>query len=357
MHIIMDMENISWFAEQSELYSKQLLPNTVIQQITGVFGILGNIIVLLMYTRYIHDTKGTRYFIPILALVDLAGCISNVTKFQLEDTMRYFYANLWLCRALQFFMVLFGILSALMIFVIALQRYLLICRPLGPQMTIKRRRLTCLIAFVLAFGGAATSTPFIEVDVYKVENASAPAICMFGTPSVRTFYYGGLCVWTIITIIGTFCLYIPVIRRINKRFYFKNRNCPEISTTETVMTVNTVSLENIKSSSVHPITAAVNETPSKTTAQESTREKHTRKISIMFLVIIIVYVVSFIPPLITSVITAIYGIPDEGYRLNFYFIFIRFNLLNHISNPYIYWFFDINFREKLKKLFSFGHFC
>ena len=335
----MDMENISWFAQQSELHSNHLLPNTVIQLIAGVLGILGNSIVLLVYTQYIHDTKGTRYFIPILALVDLAGCISNVTKFQQEDTMRYFYANLWLCRALQFSMVLCGILSALLIFVIALQRYLLICRPLGPQMTIKRRRLTFLITFVLAFGGAVPSIPFIETQLYEVENATAtaPAICVFGSTIIGILYYGGLCLWTIINIIGTFCLYIPVIKRINKRFYFKKRNFPKPSTTETVFK------ENEQSPSVHHITAAEKEISSKAKATHSTREKHTRKISIMFLVIIIVYVVSFLPPLITSVVTAIYGIPYEGYRLNFYVICIRFNLLNHISNPYIYWFFDTNF--------------
>ena len=36
----------------------------------GVLGVLGNNIVPLMCSRYIRDTKGTRYFITVLDLMD-----------------------------------------------------------------------------------------------------------------------------------------------------------------------------------------------------------------------------------------------------------------------------------------------
>lgn len=87
----------------SKRYSDRLIPNTVIHLTEGAIGIFGNIIVLVMYSRYIADKNGTRYFIPVLAVVDLMGCLSNVVQFQLDNTMRYTYPDVHLCKTLFFF--------------------------------------------------------------------------------------------------------------------------------------------------------------------------------------------------------------------------------------------------------------
>lgn len=118
-------------------YSDRLTLNTVIHLTEGVIGVFGNIIVLVMYSRYIADKNGTRYFIPALAVVDLMGCLSNVVQFQLDNTMRYTYPDVRLCKTLSFLMIMSGGLSAHLIFAIALQRYLMICRPFCQQMTRK----------------------------------------------------------------------------------------------------------------------------------------------------------------------------------------------------------------------------
>ena len=358
----MNMENYTWFVTQTELHSTQLLPNTVIQLIAGVLGILGNTIVLLMYTRYIQDNTGTRYFIPILALVDLVGCISNVTKFQLEDSVQYFYPSLGLCKTLSFCMVLFGTHSALLISMIALQRYLLICRPFGQQMTIGRRRLAILITFVLSSGGAGPSLYIAGIREYPIHNISEtlPSTCNFGYGSrVRIPYFGSLLVGSIITIIATICLYIPVVKTIYRRFHNQKAQSNDREKTNatqvTVFVLETGQRTNEQSFSEHEITSTSDETQKKSTNnQKGSREKMTRKISQMFFMIIVIYVVSFVTSLITTVYANIYGPPREGYRLNIYFFFLRFNLLNHISNPYIYWYFDIKFRQEL---YNFCHSC
>lgn len=92
----------------SDQHSKQLLPNTVLELIFGAFGVSGNSIVLLMYTRFITDKSGTRYFIPILALVDLTGCVSSVTSFYLDNTMGYVYPSANLCKTMMFLIIMSG---------------------------------------------------------------------------------------------------------------------------------------------------------------------------------------------------------------------------------------------------------
>lgn len=104
----------------SEEYSEQLLPNTVTHLIELAFGVFGNTIVLVMYSRYIADKSGTRYFIPILALVDLIGCLSNVTQFHLDNTMRFVYPSIHLCKTTSFLMIMSGGFSAHLILTIAL---------------------------------------------------------------------------------------------------------------------------------------------------------------------------------------------------------------------------------------------
>lgn len=357
----MDAKTYTWFVTQTELHSQQLLPNTVIQLLAGVFGVLGNSIVLLMYSRYIQDSTGSRYFIPILAVVDLAGCVSNVIEFHLEDTLQYFYPDLILCKACSFLMIMLGSLSALLIFVIALQRYLLICRPFGQQMTTGRRRVAIFVSVLLACAGATPAFHFAELRKFEVMNVTGilPSVCSFGYGSkVMLPYIGTLLFGSIITIICTVCVYIPVIRKIHKRFHSKTNQRKwgprETSSAgmDTSVMVKTVSTKYEENFSEHVMRSTAESIPVKTIkTKKPYREQKNRYISIMFMTIIIVYIVSFVTSLITSVYETLNGKPENGDMLNMYYFFIRFNLLNHISNPYIYWFFDVKFRLELHNLF------
>lgn len=62
--------------------------NTVLNLIEGGIGVFGNIIVFVMY---FVDESTMRYFISVLALVDLIGCLSYVLYFHLDNTIRYIY--------------------------------------------------------------------------------------------------------------------------------------------------------------------------------------------------------------------------------------------------------------------------
>ncbi|XP_022312604.2 uncharacterized protein LOC111117723 [Crassostrea virginica] len=356
----------------SDDYSYQMLPNTFVHVIAGAFGVFGNALVLFVYSRYIQDNSGTRYFIPILAFVDFVGCVSNVTQFHLDNTMRYIYPNVYLCKVLSFLMIMTGGFSAHLILVIALQRYMMICRPLAQQMNRKYCRIAIAIICIISAGYASPVLKFGGLyDTYvnqMVENSTRKvhvSICHFddGTNGWRVMvpYFGTLLLLSFINIIVTSGLYIPVTKTIYRTLSpgrgMRASRVLEGDTNMTSRETQSTSVERFAMVEMSRQSIRANGTLSTTlTTPASSREQRARKnISVMFLVIIIVYVVSYLTSLVTQIHSFATGIPLEGYRLNIYFFCLRFNLLNHIANPYIYWFYDIKFRQEVCRFCCHGH--
>jgi hypothetical protein len=348
----------------SQEYSDQFLPNTVIQMIEAIFGILGNSIVLLMYTKYVQDKTVTRYFIPILAVVDLVGCLSNIIYYHLDNTMRYIFPSVYLCKTLLFFVIMTGGFSAHTILAIALQRYLIICRPFGQQMSRKLCRICIVLIFLSTIGYAAPMLKFGGFKNVMIDRNSGNAtrntsvfICVLydGTngPEVMVPYFGTLLLLTLINIVITSVLYISVTKIIYKRLSPSNRN--EVS--KNLEGSTSITSKETQQSSVKKFTIMeypsndVKQTSSKPAAKNNRyrEQKARRNISMMFLVIIIVYVVSYLTSLVTQIHNFVTDIYSNGYVRNLYIFFLRFNLINHIANPYIYWLFDMKFRDELRK--------
>lgn len=331
----------------SERYSEKLFPNTVLDLIEGGIGVFGNITVLVMYSRYIVDKSMTRYFIPILAFVDLLGCLSNVVHFHLDNTMRYIYPGVHLCKTLFFLMIMSGGISAHLIFAIALQRYLMICRPFGQQMTRKYCRIAVVTISLFSFGYAAPVLKFAglnkgwRVSFCHLDDGSHGS-------NVMVPYFGSLLLLSFINIVATFCMYIPVVKTIYRTLSQNNIHGDR---------ANVVQDQDIHVSSKYTQNIGVEKMTTNDArlkikdALESNREQNARKrISVMFLIIIIVYAVSYLTSLSAQIYVFTAKEAVSGYRFNISVFCLRFNLLNHIANPYIYWFHDIRFRKELKKL-------
>lgn len=366
----------------SKRYSDRLIPNTVIHLTEGAIGIFGNIIVLVMYSRYIADKNGTRYFIPVLAVVDLMGCLSNVVQFQLDNTMRYTYPDVHLCKTLFFLMIMSGGLSAHLIFAISLQRYLMICRPFGQQMTRKYCRLAFVIFVLFSFGYAAPVLKFggfNEIKIWlkrKSGNVNRTFSFTIGSchfddgshgPRVMVPYFGTLLVLSFMNIIATSGLYIPVTKTIYRTLSSNKNHGNRVSrmldgdTPISSKETHSTSVEKIKMSEIPQQSQNTKSKCSgteikagpgiKSALQETDREQKARKrISVMFLIIIIIYVVSYLTSLTTQVYNFVTTEHMSGYRWNINMFCLRLNLLNHIANPYIYWFYDVKFRKELQKL-------
>ena len=139
-------------------FSDIILSNFVLLIIGGVVGLIGNAVIIFFYTCRIKD-KGERYFIPLLALVDLFGCMIYPVFYPLESWSSV------VCRIFSFLQICIPGISGHMLLLISIQRYLLVCRPFGPRMTKFWKRVSFGIVCVISL---AYSIPMlVTAEVYE----------------------------------------------------------------------------------------------------------------------------------------------------------------------------------------------
>jgi hypothetical protein len=341
----------------SEKYSDSLLPNTVVEMVEVLFGIVGNLVVLLVYTKYIQNKTVKRYFIPVLAVVDLVGCMSNAIYFYLHNTMQYVFPSVYLCKLLSLLRIMTGGLSAHLILVIALQRYLLICRPFGLQFTRKYCRVCILFFFVFSLGYSAPTLTFGDSRMITIGTGNdtqniSTSICGANRTEAVPFL-GTLLFLSFLNIIVTCALYIPVTKTIYRKLSSSRQNritnIPDANPNIETEGSESITMDTITGTrKTHK--KVINNPEAYTKNDEQGKEMARKRFSIMLLAIIVVYVVSCLVSLAVHIYHFASGIKLSGYQLNIYLFCIRLNLLNHIANPYIYWFFDNKFRNELWRI-------
>jgi hypothetical protein len=345
----------------SQKYSDLVLPNTVVEMSEAVFGIVGNLVVLLVYTKYIQDKTVTRYFIPVLAVVDLVGCLSNVIYFYLTNTMKFVFPNNYTCKTFLFLRIMTAGLSAHLILVIALQRYLLICRPLGEQFNRKYCKMCILFVFIFSLGYSAPMLKVVEnhLDTFIIGNGTqniSISTCKIRS-SASAPYFGTVFLVFLINIAVTIGLYIPITKTIYQKLSSSRRNRKpenvdqniESEGGESTRMERVTQMEDIPSQDAKR--ASIDKPTASTKNGDHDKEKARIRFSVMFLIIIVVYIVSYLVTLAVHAQKSPSWMKQSNrYKINIYLFFARLNLLNHIANPYIYWFFDIKFRNELRRI-------
>lgn len=156
--------------------SETLSPNTILHGASIVIGVCGNIIVFFVYLNNFRSSNG-RYFVPYLAIVDLLA-LCETSSFIISKNLNpvKFYSEAG-CKMGWFFGYFLSFVSIFLLLVIAIQRYLKICRPHSRQMTLKWRQLSLGLVFIVAFLFACP-TPFTHgldtarSDVYNVTGSA-----------------------------------------------------------------------------------------------------------------------------------------------------------------------------------------
>ncbi|XP_048740978.1 5-hydroxytryptamine receptor 1A-beta-like [Ostrea edulis] len=387
-----------------ERYSDISLSSSILIVIGAVIGIIGNSTIVIFYLFRIKE-RGERYFIPLLAIVDLVACFTSPPFYIMDNTFFYNYPNDAACRVLSFLQTCVPGASAHVLLIISIQRYLLVCKPFGPKMTLFWKRilfaLACGFAVLYSAPLLATSGVLQTVDTFMNHNVTTE-ICKFSvdTSPRITAYFGLLALIMVANLVVTAGLYAPVLKQVKHSFRSKlkviekSKETNPISETESSNVTQSTeteigSVEHIKERKEsrpiklseikynsnkkvhHETTQESSDATSKNylhhkgpdNQDENTENKHSkckgesvqRRITIMFLVIIIAYVLSYIPPLVILILS--YAIEDfnfitlsEGQTVAWIYL-ARFIFLNHIVNPFIYGYFDAKFREQLQKHF------
>ncbi|XP_065938355.1 G-protein coupled receptor 84-like [Magallana gigas] len=396
-------------------YSDIALSSSILIIIGAVIGSIGNVVIIVFYFFRIKE-RGERYFIPLLGIVDLLGCLTSPPYYIMDNEYMFDYPSTAACRILTFLQFCIPGISGHTLLVISIQRYLLVCKPFGPKMTHFWKRVSfgivCLFSFAYSVPLLATAGVFRDEVVYMNHNVTTEVCKLSGEKSLSmSIYTILLSVIMVANLILTAGLYIPVLRQVKISFrsrtgtYEIHRDSNAGSTTETSQTTRTsdieidnpdkpsipLEMEVIETRTVVPnspkkgrfaSTDTTNKQADDTIVQndaanhvangtsENVAEHHKtaknkpksksasaqRRVSIMFLFLIAAYVVSYTPALI--VLNLFYLLDGFTFhtltRANMaVWIFLtRLVFLNHIVNPFIYGYFDSKFKKQLRKSFQ-----
>lgn len=131
--------------------SERFAVSTILQCCYVVVGVLGNFLVIMMYRFKMRNQKEDRFFIPVLAVVDLTGCVTSASLSLTQNLFPVMFPADVVCKFLFFSTSVTIISSLLLLFVISVQRYQKICRPFGWQMT-ERHKYCCVALTVFCAG-------------------------------------------------------------------------------------------------------------------------------------------------------------------------------------------------------------
>uniref|UniRef100_A0A8W8LA44 G-protein coupled receptors family 1 profile domain-containing protein n=1 Tax=Magallana gigas TaxID=29159 RepID=A0A8W8LA44_MAGGI len=152
--------------------AQSLIPNNIILSLYMVAGVLGNSIVIFIYSFKMKGNKEERYFIPFLAMVDLWASLINASFAIAQNMMQASFDNDHLCKAWWFFSAFSTLTSALFLLIIAVHRYLKVCKPLGRQMTRTWKRFAMCMVLTIAFTLSVSLTNFYGSDPFLNEELS-----------------------------------------------------------------------------------------------------------------------------------------------------------------------------------------
>ncbi|OWF45436.1 G-protein coupled receptor daf-38-like [Mizuhopecten yessoensis] len=142
----------------------KFLPLTVVLWFYLLIGVFGNSLVMFVYWTRKKPVREDRYFIPLLALVDLISCaVSSGTGIYAQTYPLMFDSNIG-CKMAAFLGILFAGISANCLLVIAVDRFLKLCRPFGRQMTLPIKKNAIIGIFVISL---AFSLP--ALSIYRTE--------------------------------------------------------------------------------------------------------------------------------------------------------------------------------------------
>ncbi|KAK3087430.1 hypothetical protein FSP39_005839 [Pinctada imbricata] len=215
-------------SQLNSVLAEYLLPNTVVLFIYMVVGLLGNITVILMYTYRIKANKDDRFFIPFLAFFDLLACTIGCTFAISLNLLPIQFMSDVKCKVLWYLNMCTTLNATLMLIVIAVQRYLKVCRPFGAQMTLRKKHIALAVVLLTSSVTAVPATFFYgEIEVVNRQTNVTGFRCgRYNSDQLSSYLSAFNIVLLLMAIFGissiTF-LYIQVGRSIYRQVNFRQR--------------------------------------------------------------------------------------------------------------------------------------
>ncbi|KAK2820571.1 hypothetical protein Q5P01_023530 [Channa striata] len=161
----------------------------VVIMAVGITGILGNVLVIYAFCRSRGLRTPSNIFIINLAVTDFLMCLTQTPIFFITSMhKRWIFGNKG-CELYAFCGALFGICSMITLMVIAVDRYMVITRPLASLGVMSSRKALSIVAVAWVYSMGWSLPPLFGWSAYVPEGlmTSCSWDYMTFTPSVRSY--------------------------------------------------------------------------------------------------------------------------------------------------------------------------
>ncbi|XP_029701123.1 melanopsin-A-like isoform X1 [Takifugu rubripes] len=161
----------------------------VVILVVGITGMVGNFLVIYAFCRSRSLRTPSNIFIINLAITDLLMCFTQTPTFFLTSMHKRWIFGKKGCELYAFCGALFGICSMMTLMVIAVDRYMVITRPLASLGVMSRRKALSILAVTWVYSMGWSLPPFFGWSAYVPEGlmTSCSWDYMTFTPSVRSY--------------------------------------------------------------------------------------------------------------------------------------------------------------------------
>lgn len=219
------------------------MPTIVFLFILIPFGVVGNIVTILVYgLKYRPSTF--RVYILTLAIVDLLSCFIGMPVELADNLLPLVFYDDMLCKVGKFSGQILKIGSALIIFLMAVCRYQKICRPFSTNISTEIARNMCIFTMVVA---VSFSWPFLILQGTQYKHYDGGVVgydCSVDSdvkhtiyPFVYTIVTFGLYMFVFFSLLILYTLIILNIRRHNKVEETEHKIDPRITQIMIAITV------------------------------------------------------------------------------------------------------------------------
>ena len=353
--------------------ASELVADTGCLAIYLVIGGIGNALIICTYAKRPRLNNEDRFFIPILAIIDLTACIMNCSFSMSINLLPVKYNSDIACKIMWFLAMFTTGNSALTLMLIAVHRYLKLCKPFGRQITHKWKKiylaiiLSAMVIIALPcfafYGSAEVKHPEADLTGRRCTSVTA------GLPKVALVYKVLLFLIIFGILVVLVVLYSLIGRVLFKqakfswKLNFTKETTPNTSDSGICETddenrkstrdhVNTgLHQESVRESVPHPQCCGNRQS----TAADLRLQKHRSPgyhVTIMFMIIAGVFVICFIPKLTMMIWESRkidFWLSLTSSELGGYRFLYTFFIINFITNAFVYGFMDKKFQTEFKK--------
>ncbi|VDI47818.1 Hypothetical predicted protein [Mytilus galloprovincialis] len=363
-----------WNAYFVHLY----IPLDILLILFIITGVTGNGLVVYIYGFKRKTIKDGQYFLPYLAVANLLEsiiCSLNGLAMTLMPLTNEFDI---LCKCGGLLGSAIICMGVCLLVMIAIQRYLKVCRPNGPIMTIKWRKIIMICGMFIS--GVLAGPSLIAYGSVPLESNNrniSGKICGKITSTVSSIYDAVLGVAFILfcgLLIVPYCLIAwKTCRHLKKRDQrnFESQKRCRKENTENQRQGNSISTLDTELKPECSIDLPSNKQQSNKITrdhennslryhqkvkqkQQKTNQRIISKVTKMCLIITLTFLISSIPKMLLTfaeiVPSSFFENATDMEILGLMFV-NQFYIFNSIANPFIYTFFDKTFKTEIKNIF------